>query len=77
MKIERLIEMANDIGAFFRALPEEPEAVEGIAGHLRKFWDPRMRRQIIDYVMADGEGLTPRVEAAVRSLAEQDRTTAA
>ena len=77
MKIERLIEMANDIGTFFRALPDRNQAAEGIAEHLRKFWDPRMRRQLTDYVTAGGKGLDPPVEAAVRSLAQQSKTTAA
>ena len=77
MKIERLTGMANDIGAFFSALPDREEARDGIEGHLRKFWDPRMRRQIIDYVLGGGEGLDPPVEAAVRSLAEKSKTTAA
>lgn len=77
MKIERLTEMANDIGAFFIALPDRDEARDGIEGHLRKFWDPRMRRQIIDYVLAGGEGLDPLVESAVRRLAENSKTTAA
>jgi formate dehydrogenase subunit delta len=46
MDLENLIHMANRIGDFFQALPDRAEAETGIADHLKKFWDPRMRRQI-------------------------------
>ena len=42
-----LIHMANRIGEFFAALPDRDEAREGVATHLRKYWAPRMRRQIL------------------------------
>ncbi len=42
-----LIHMANRIGEFFAALPDRSEAREGVATHLRKYWAPRMRRQIL------------------------------
>ena len=49
MNIERLAAMANDIANFFHAETDRNVALEGISGHLRKFWEPRMRRQIIAY----------------------------
>ena len=39
--------MANDIGTFFEAEPDKAEAARSVANHLRRFWDPRMRRQIV------------------------------
>lgn len=42
--------MANRIGQFFEAMPERDEALEGIANHLQKFWDPRMRREFLTLV---------------------------
>ena len=39
---EKLIMMANQIGTFF-ASQKGDDAVAGIADHIRKFWDPRMR----------------------------------
>ena len=45
-KPERLIYMANQIGKFF-ASQGEPQAAAGIAGHMQKFWDPRMRLGIL------------------------------
>ena len=47
MQIETLVKMANQIGAFFEAMPDHAEAVDGIADHLRKFWEPRMREALI------------------------------
>jgi formate dehydrogenase subunit delta len=41
--------MANEIGAFYEALPDRSEARTSIATHLRNFWEPRMRREIIEY----------------------------
>jgi formate dehydrogenase subunit delta len=65
----RLTAMANQIGAFFRA-QGEAAAVAGVEDHLRRFWDPRMRREIVAHLNAGGDGLTPAVRAAVARLAE-------
>jgi formate dehydrogenase subunit delta len=42
-----------------------------VAAHLKRFWDPRMRRQIIEHYRAEsGAGLDPVPRAAVGLLAE-------
>ncbi|CAM4273740.1 formate dehydrogenase subunit delta [Comamonas aquatilis] len=46
MQANNLIHMANRIGEFFEAMPEREEALHGVAEHIQKFWDPRMRRQL-------------------------------
>ena len=67
MNIERLVQMANSIGDFFAAMPDAAEARSGIATHIRKFWDPRMRRQIYAHVdEAGGQGLKPIVLQALQ-----------
>lgn len=38
---EKLIRMANQIAAFFASQPGD--GAEGVAQHLRDFWDPSMR----------------------------------
>jgi len=68
MSTEDLVRMANDIGHFFAAEPRHADGVAGIADHLRRFWDPRMRRQIIAHVEAGGSGLEPIVLEAIHSL---------
>ncbi|MGH9343602.1 MAG: formate dehydrogenase subunit delta [Terriglobia bacterium] len=49
MEIERLITMANQIGEFFETQPDRAAAVNAVAQHIKSFWEPRMRRQIIEY----------------------------
>ena len=68
MDIHHLVKMANEIGRFFESNPDRNEAIHLVAAHLRSFWEPRMRRQIIDYAnTGDGE-LTPIARAAVLAL---------
>lgn len=75
MNIDHLIKMANDIGAFFAAESDTEEAVRGIAQHLTRFWDPRMRRQIVAHWRTGGEGLREPVKRAVELLAEAERVS--
>ena len=66
---EKLVKMANQIGQFF-ASQRHSDAVKGTAEHLRKFWDPRMRAQIIAHLKdGGGDGLDPVALEAVKSLA--------
>ena len=67
MHIERLVEMANDIAANQVADPDNAVAV--IAQHLQRFWDPRMRAQIIAHAEQGGVGLVDEARAAVVRLA--------
>lgn len=67
MSPERLVAMANQIGQFFASQGPD-EAVAGTLDHIVKFWDPRMRREIVAYLDAGGEGLAPNVRAAVAAL---------
>ena len=64
---QRLVYMANQIGKFFQSQGHD-KAVPGVADHIRKFWDPRMRRQIYAYLAAGGAGLDPDVRKAIESL---------
>jgi formate dehydrogenase subunit delta len=68
MSVESLVRMANDIGHFFAAEPNRADAIAGIANHIRKFWDPRMRRQIEGHLAAGGEGLEELAREAIASL---------
>lgn len=76
MEIDTLIHMANRIGAFFEALPDRQEGLDGVAEHLRRYWEPRMRRQLlgwiddegadVDQTVGDGETLSPFVREAIQ-----------
>jgi len=70
MKPEMLVRMANQMADFFKSQSHE-DAVAGIEDHIRKFWDPRMRRALAAHLAAGGEGLKPLArEAAERVCAE-------
>lgn len=56
MKIEQLIKMANQIGDFFSAMPDRDEALEGVANHIEKFWEPRMRKALLDFLDTNPNG---------------------
>ena len=71
MLIEHLVTMANEIAAFFQGAADEGEAARSVANHLRRFWDPRMRRQIIDHRNRGGAGLSPLADEAVGLLIDQ------
>ena len=66
MDLDNLIVMANKIGQFFVAMPDRDEALAGIADHVKKFWEPRMRAQILAVVgTEEGAGLSEIVSAAL------------
>jgi formate dehydrogenase subunit delta len=66
---DRLIYMANQIGKFFQSQGQD-KRVPGIAEHIHKFWDPRMRKAIFAHLDAGGGGLDPDVRAAIATLKE-------
>ncbi|MDA9548481.1 MULTISPECIES: formate dehydrogenase subunit delta [Bradyrhizobium] len=67
MSPDRLIYMANQIGKFFGSQGRD-KAVPGIAEHIKKFWDPRMKRAIFAHLDAGGAGLEPDVREAITAL---------
>jgi formate dehydrogenase subunit delta len=67
MEIHHLVTMANQIADFFETSnPDRAEAVLATASHLRNFWEPRMRREIVAHLSAGGEGLKEIARDAVR-----------
>jgi formate dehydrogenase subunit delta len=60
--------MANQIAKFFAAQRGDPAI--GTAGHLKSFWDPTMRAEIIAWRAAGGDGLDPITAQAVDRLAQ-------
>ncbi|RWM75020.1 MAG: formate dehydrogenase [Mesorhizobium sp.] len=60
---EKLVRMANQIAAFFHSKPRE-EGIAGVAEHINKFWEPRMRRQLFEMLDGGGEGFNELVVAA-------------
>ena len=62
-----MVHMANQIALFFAAYPKD-EAVAGVTDHFQKFWEPRMRKQIVEYVARGGGGLHELALEAVKHL---------
>ena len=70
MRAERLVSMANDIGHFFNAEPDKTAGAQSVANHIKRYWDPRMRREIVAYYREKGgAGLDPIARSAVALLA--------
>ena len=69
---EHLVKMANDIGNFFRSEPERKDGIAGIANHIAKFWTPRMRQKLADYLKEHGDAeLDELPREALKLLATQ------
>ncbi len=64
--VEKLVKMANQIGAFFGV--QKIGAAAGMAEHLRKFWAPHMREAISEHVSHGGAGLDPIAIEAIKIL---------
>jgi formate dehydrogenase subunit delta len=65
---EHLIQMANDIGNFFRAEPKREDAIAGIAQHISKYWTRRMREKLIAQLQQGATGLDELPRAALERL---------
>ncbi|MFY9344450.1 MAG: formate dehydrogenase subunit delta [Planctomycetota bacterium] len=65
---KKLVKMANEIAAFFAVEPVRSAAVDGVAGHLKRFWEPRMRRELLAaFDAGTAAGLHELVEEALRT----------
>ncbi|MDO8304990.1 formate dehydrogenase subunit delta [Herminiimonas sp.] len=66
--VDTLVTMANQIGDFFETMRDRNQSLDEIAGHLKRSWDPRMRRALMEHVeQHDGAGLKAIVLEAVRT----------
>ncbi|MES1934219.1 formate dehydrogenase delta subunit [Salinisphaera shabanensis T35B1] len=70
MESDKMVRQANQIAQYFSVYPQA-RAEEGVHGHIRKFWEPRIRTQLIEYVAAGGNGLHELVHTAVDSLRDE------
>jgi formate dehydrogenase subunit delta len=68
MDVSRLVAMANDIAAFFDSEPDKEIAAESVRLHLTKFWEPRMRHEIVAHLRNGGAGLSPTACSGIEKL---------
>jgi formate dehydrogenase subunit delta len=59
--------MVNDIVLNLGYLPTDQVAA-AVADHVKRFWDPRMKRRLVELVAAETEPLDPVVVAAAALL---------
>ena len=62
----KIVRMANQIGTFFLSKPHE-EGVAGVAEHINRFWEPRMRRQFFA-ALDEEEAFLPIVREAAAAV---------
>jgi len=67
MSMPSFVRLANDVAVQFHHLDPEQGATE-VATHLRMFWDPRMRAQLLAHVDAGGNGLDQLVVRAADQI---------
>ncbi|MDO9436388.1 formate dehydrogenase subunit delta [Hydrogenophaga sp.] len=69
MDIDNLVHMANSIGEFFASMPDQEEALDGIATHLKRYWEPRMRTLLLAHAerAGDASGLNSLVALAIQT----------
>jgi formate dehydrogenase subunit delta len=75
MNSDHLIDMANQIGAFFASMPDRDEALAGIADHIRRFWEPRMRRTLLASLADPASETAKRAAPIVRDAIAAYRDT--
>jgi len=69
MNIDLLIKMTNEIGEFFAGTTDTEAAAAAVANHLKRYWDPRMRTQMLSYYeQRQGAGLSDLGKKAVALL---------
>ncbi|MCX8501119.1 MAG: formate dehydrogenase subunit delta [Alphaproteobacteria bacterium] len=65
--LPNLLRMVEQITGYFKAYPRD-YAVDHIADHIQKFWEPRMRRELLDHAAAGGAGLSDLAKLAVQKI---------
>lgn len=76
MSPDKMRYQANQIATFFASQPED-EQNEGVADHINKFWDPRMRAKLFEISDESTEGLKPMVVAALEKINRPEKVGSA
>lgn len=69
-KIDKLVRMANQIGAAFSAMPQG-EAAASAAAHMKLYWTPKMIREIVAFAESGQTGLDAGAAGAVAMLKQE------
>ena len=71
MNIEPLIKMANEIASFFEGDQDKDQAMQNAANHMSRYWERRMRHEIVAHYQRGAGGLGDIARGAVAILAQQ------
>jgi formate dehydrogenase subunit delta len=72
MNTDLMIKMLNEISAFFAGEDDREQAARDIQNHVHKYWEPRMRTQLLEYFeQRKGAGLSELALKAVELLAKE------
>jgi len=78
MNVNKLVRMANQIAANLDYGKDPEQAIAGTVDHLKRFWTPEMRRQIVEHYRQGSNGASEVIELsyiaakAVARLAEEE-----
>lgn len=70
-EVAPVVRLGHDLVRNFEALPEDKAAVE-IATHIRKFWEPRMRQELLARVRWGDSTLHPLLVRAAGDFVDGD-----
>lgn len=76
MRQDKIVKMANDIGAFYQSDPDHDAAIVAMLSHISRFWAKRMREKLIAHAKEADSGLSPLSLAVAERLAAASVTTA-
>ncbi|CAI8875398.1 formate dehydrogenase subunit delta [Pseudomonas sp. IT-P253] len=65
MSTDNLIKMVNQIAQYFASEPDQQQAVLGVRNHLKLYWTPGMRKELLAWQTEHPEDLHPLAQAAV------------
>jgi formate dehydrogenase subunit delta len=72
MNTDLMIKMLNEISAFFDGEEDKEQAAQDVKSHVRRYWEPRMRVQLLEYFKErQGAGLSDLALKAVTLLAAE------
>ena len=64
---DKLVRMANQIATFFASQPGGARA-DGVAAHINKFWEPRMRTRFLELMSQASDRFDPLVVKAAERV---------
>lgn len=60
--------MANDIALQFQHWPDKEAAATAIANHIKRFWAPRMRADLLNRIATEPQTVDPLAISAAQQL---------